>query len=240
MHNQYIPDSDADSSVSSLAATPTGSRTPRPGVSEALPDVELYITAHTRSSLFAQDRLPGQRATPVPTDVEAASDADPSASIYVHVDADREDRARCWVIFERAMRSLGIQEKAHDHDVAIEVLRRIGDVVGGEIETERIVVEDALNDRKESLAKTRAAETELQLAMEMIDEIPMGEVAASSRLEFENTVLRLRTELDDLTRKYEEFEKLYRDRKKELRMMILLHEYLTHKYPNPSPTTALF
>lgn len=239
MHGQYIPDSDADSSVSSLAATPIGSRTPRPGASETLPDVELYIAAHTRSSPVNQNELQSQRSTAVRTDVEAASDADPSASIYVHVGADREDRARCWVIFERAMRSLGIQEKAHDHDVAIEVLRRIGDFIGDEIETERRVVEDALNDRKESLAKARAAETELQLAMEMIDEIPGGDVEAYGRLEFENTVLRLRTELDDLTRKYEEFEKLYRDRKKELRMMILLHEYLTDKYPNPSPTAAL-
>jgi hypothetical protein len=239
MHSQYIPDSDADSSISSQVATPSGARTPRFGVSETLPDVELYIAAHTRSSPGSRNELQAQRASSVRTDVDAAPDAGPSGSIYVHIDADREERARCWGIFERAMRSLGIQEKAHDHDVAIEVLRQIGDVIGDEIETERRVVEDALNDKKDSLSKARAADTELQLVMEMIEEIPGGELQAYEHSELEDTVLQLRVELDDLTRKYEEFDKLYRDRKKELRMMILLHEYLKDKYPNPSPETLV-
>ena len=234
IHSQYIPDSDADSSLSSQVATPAGAITPRPEEIEAFPGINLYISTHNHSNPAGRNEFLAGSATPVRADVEAAPDTSPAASICVRMNADREDRARCWTIFERAMRSLGIQEKAHGHEVAVEVLRRIGDVIGDEIGPERRVVEDALNDRQEALVHLRAVETQVQVLVNLIEQRFGGEAQTQDRAVLDSAVLRLTADLDDLSKKYEEFDKLYTDKAKELRMMILLHEYLKKKYPSPS------
>lgn len=150
------------------------------------------------------------------------------------MNADREDRTRCWTVFERAMRSLGIQQKAHDHDVAVEVLSQIGDVIGDEIEPERRGVEDALNDRQEALVQLRAVETQVQVLVNVIEQRFGGEGQTQDRAVLDSAVLRVTADLDDLSRSYEAFDKLYTEKQKELRMMTLLHEYLKEKYASPS------
>lgn len=238
IHSQYIPDSDADSTISSLA-TPTGARTPRPDVVDAVPDIGLYPAPPYHSTSVDQNAFPVRSATPKGNGSETTADTVPADSIFVPLKGGSKDRARCRTICQRAVRSLGIQEKAYDHDVAVDVLRRIGEVIGNEIEPERKVVQDALTDRRESLLQLRSAEMEVELGMEMIDELLDGELEPHERAELDNVVLRLRADVDDLTRKYEEFDKLFREKSKELRMMILLHEYITEKYPNPSAGGAV-
>ncbi|BCS17422.1 uncharacterized protein APUU_10250S [Aspergillus puulaauensis] len=235
---QYIPDSDADSTISSLA-TPTGATTPRPDVVYAGTDTGLYPAPPYHSTPVNQSAFPVRSATPKGNDVETTTDTVPADSIFVHLKGRSKERARCRAICQRAMRTLGIQEKAYDHGVAVDVLRRIGKVIGDEIEPERKVVEDALTDRRESLVQLRSAEIEVELGMEMIDELLGGELGPHERAELGNAVWRLKADVDDLTRKYEEFDKLFQDKSKELRMMILLHEYITEKYPNPSAGGAV-